>query len=67
MLLTSTFAPDCEIQGKDFYGLYILLHVERVDGQEAVELFRLKATHLKLNPDKFKGNCSTPHHLGATC
>ena len=38
---------------RDFYDLYILLCIERVDGQEAVELFRRKARHLNLNPNAF--------------
>ena len=41
------------LQCRDFYDLYILLYVERVDPQEAVELFRRKARHLDLNPDTF--------------
>ena len=41
------------LQCRDFYDLYILLYVERVDRQEAVELFRRKARHLNLNPDTF--------------
>jgi hypothetical protein len=41
------------LQCRDFYDLYILLYVERVDPQEAVELFRRKARHLNLDPDTF--------------
>ena len=41
------------LQCRDFYDLYILLGFEGVDGQEAVELFRRKATHLNLDPDTF--------------
>jgi len=41
------------LQCRDFYDLYVLLCVERVDRQEAAELFRRKARHLDLDPDTF--------------
>jgi predicted nucleotidyltransferase component of viral defense system len=41
------------LQCRDFYDLYTLLCIQRVDPQSAVSLFRQKATHLHLDPDKF--------------
>lgn len=47
------------MQCRDLFDLYILLRDERVDRQEAVELFRQKARHRDLNPDDFKDRYRT--------
>ena len=46
-------------QCRDLFDLYNLLYDERVDRQDAVELFRHKAKHLGLNPDLFEDRYQT--------